>query len=80
MSGSGQNNQSTPSKMTKTSPNSGKGPLKATIPISSVLKQNSNLKSSNSTTVSPTFYWKNRTSPDHTSGQRSPGSSTYKGK
>ncbi|KAJ8985035.1 hypothetical protein NQ317_016946 [Molorchus minor] len=81
---SGQHNQSTPARIQKSSPNLAKqGPMKATIPMSSVLKQSSNLKSgnnSNSPAVSPTYYWKSRTSPDHSSGQRSPGSSAYKSK
>ncbi|KAJ8917724.1 hypothetical protein NQ315_005173 [Exocentrus adspersus] len=78
---SGQHGQGTPARIAKSSPNSGKqGPMKATIPLSSVLKQNSTLKSGNSPAVSPTYFWKNRSSPDHSSGQRSPGSSTYKGK
>ncbi|KAJ8943474.1 hypothetical protein NQ318_006327 [Aromia moschata] len=78
---SGQHSQSTPARIQKTSPNSAKqGPLKATIPMSSVLKQSSNFKSANSPAISPTFYWKNRNSPDHSSGQRSPGSAAYKAK
>ncbi|CAH1121095.1 unnamed protein product [Ceutorhynchus assimilis] len=71
--------QSTPCRVPKTPPNSGKqGPLKATIPISGVIKQSSNVRSGISP-VSP-FSWKSRGSPDHVSGQRSPGSSSYKGK
>ncbi|KAJ8966961.1 hypothetical protein NQ314_003183 [Rhamnusium bicolor] len=78
---SGQQSQSTPARVPKSSPNLVKqGPMKATIPMSSVLKQTSNLKSGHSPAVSPTYYWKNRTSPDHSSGQRSPGSSAYKDK
>ncbi|XP_018565556.1 protein FAM117B isoform X2 [Anoplophora glabripennis] len=78
---SGQHSQGTPARIPKSSPSSGKqGPMKATIPMSSVLKQSSTLISGNSPAVSPTYYWKNRTSPDHSSGQRSPGSSAYKGK
>lgn len=66
-------------RLPKSSPNLVKqGPLKATIPISSVMKPNSNFKSSGNN-VSPTYLWKNR-SPDHISGQRSPGSAGYKGK
>ncbi|XP_066253188.1 protein FAM117B-like isoform X1 [Euwallacea similis] len=74
---------STPCRVPKTPPNSGKGPLKATIPISSVMKQSGNVKEAVSPTPGPPispFSWKSRTSPDHASGQRSPGSSTYKGK
>ncbi|XP_072387494.1 protein FAM117B-like isoform X1 [Diabrotica undecimpunctata] len=56
------------------------GPLKATIPISSVMKPSSNFMSGNSNTISPTYFWKNRASPDQNSGQRSPGSAGYKGK
>ncbi|XP_066158647.1 protein FAM117B-like isoform X4 [Euwallacea fornicatus] len=73
----------TPCRVPKTPPNSGKGPLKATIPISSVMKQSGNVKEAVSPTLGPPispFSWKSRTSPDHASGQRSPGSSTYKGK
>ncbi|CAG9815646.1 unnamed protein product [Phaedon cochleariae] len=68
--------QGTPCRMQKSSPNLQKqGPLKATIPMSSVMKQNTNLKSSSSATVSPTYLCKNRISPEQSSGQRSPGSS-----
>lgn len=56
------------------------GPLKATIPMSSVLKQNSCLKIQTSPTLSPNASWKVRMSPEHVSGQRSPGSANYKGK
>lgn len=76
---SGKTGQVTPSKMPKSSPNSNKqGPMKATIPMSSVLKQGSSLRSS-SATVSPTYCFKNRTSPEHSSSPRSPGSSILKG-
>lgn len=76
---SGKAGQVTPSKMPKSSPNSVKqGPMKATIPMSSVLKQGSTLRSS-SATVSPTHCFKNRTSPDHSSNLRSPGSSLIRG-
>lgn len=68
-------------RLPKSSPNLVKqGPLKATIPISSVMKPSSNLIFGSSSTVSPTCYWKNRASPDQNSGQRSPGSVGYKGK
>ncbi|XP_056643643.1 protein FAM117B-like [Diorhabda sublineata] len=68
-------------RLPKSSPNLVKqGPLKATIPISSVMKSTSNFMSGNSSTVSSTCYWKNRASPDQSSGQRSPGSVGYKGK
>ncbi|CAH0554868.1 unnamed protein product [Brassicogethes aeneus] len=78
---SGQSNQSTPGRMQKSSPNSCKqGPLKATIPISSVLKQNSGLISDNSPNISPTCNWKARYSPDPAFGQRSPGSPCNKEK
>lgn len=76
---SSQTGQVTPSKMPKTSPNSVKqGPMKATIPMSSVLKQGSTLRS-NSATVSPTYSFKSRTSPEHSFSSRSPGSSILKG-
>lgn len=58
--------------------------MKATIPISGVVKQSSNVRSGLSPIpgppVSPLFSWRNRASPDHASGQRSPGSSSYKGR
>lgn len=53
----------------------GKGPMRATLPVSSVMKQSGGLKknASNSPTLSPTNVWP-RISPDHSlSGQRSPG-------
>lgn len=76
---SGKTGQISTSKMPKSSPNSVKqGPMKATIPMSSVLKQGSTLRSS-SATVSPTYCFKSRTSPDHSYGLRSPGSSALKG-
>ncbi|XP_044732213.1 glucocorticoid-induced transcript 1 protein-like isoform X2 [Chrysoperla carnea] len=65
----------------KSSPSSLKqGPMKATIPMISLFKQQTtNLRKSksNSPTLSPTNAWKTR-SPDHSSGQRSPGSTCYK--
>lgn len=78
-----QSNSGTPCRVPKTPPNSGKqGPMKATIPISGVVKQSSNVRMSPipGPSVSPSLSWRNRASPDHTSGQRSPGSSSYKGK
>ncbi|KAG5898294.1 hypothetical protein JTB14_008637 [Gonioctena quinquepunctata] len=75
---SGQHGHGTPPRILKSSPSLTKqGPLKATIPISSVMKKSSSLKSSNSATVSPTYLWKNKS--DQPSGRRSPGSS-YKEK
>ncbi|XP_050304393.1 protein FAM117B-like isoform X2 [Anthonomus grandis grandis] len=70
-------------RMAKTPPNAGKqGPLKATIPISSVIKHPNNVGNETSpvrgTSISPLFSWRNRTSPEHASGQRSPGSSCNK--
>jgi len=66
------------------SPSPGKtGPMKATLPMSSLTRQNSaNKKSgSNSPSISPTTtFWKNRISPDpNLSGLRSPGAINYKG-
>lgn len=58
------------------------GPMRATLPVSSVMKQSGGLKKSsgNSPTLSPTNVWR-RISPDHAmSGQRSPGAINYKGK
>ncbi|KAF2882605.1 hypothetical protein ILUMI_23573 [Ignelater luminosus] len=77
---SGHHGQSTPARVRKSSPNAIKqGPMKATIPISSVLKNSNSLKNT-SPTLSPTSScWKTRISPDHPSGQRSPGSTVYKG-
>lgn len=57
------------------------GPMRATLPVSSVMKQSGGLKknASNSPTLSPTNVWP-RISPDHAlSGQRSPGAVNYKG-
>lgn len=57
------------------------GPMRATLPVSSVMKQSGGLKknASNSPTLSPTNVWP-RISPDHAlSGQRSPGAVSYKG-
>lgn len=59
----------------------GKGPMRATLPVSSVMKQSGSLKKNtgNSPTLSPTNVWR-RISPDHAlSGQRSPGAVNYKG-
>nr|CAD7201235.1 unnamed protein product [Timema douglasi] len=71
-------------KVRKSSPSSSKqGPMRATLPMSSLLRQGSNLRKSksNSPTLSPTSSWKTRISPDAPStGQRSPGSINYKGK
>lgn len=71
-------------RMRKSSPcsTSKQGPMRATLPMSSLLRQNSSLKKSNSNspTVSPTNAWRARISPDQSSsGQRSPGSLSYKG-
>ncbi|CAH0585695.1 unnamed protein product [Chrysodeixis includens] len=58
------------------------GPMRATLPVSSVMKQSGGLKknAANSPTLSPTNAWR-RISPDHAlSGQRSPGAVNYKGK
>lgn len=57
------------------------GPMRATLPVSSVMKQGGSLKRNqgNSPTLSPTNIWR-RISPDHAlSGQRSPGAVNYKG-
>lgn len=68
----------TPSRVTKSSPSSMKqGPMRATIPMSSVIKQSTHIRKTHSPTLSPTW-WKARTSPD--SGLRSPGSTAYKEK
>lgn len=77
---SGQYGQGTPARGLKSSPSSMKqGPMKATIPMASLLKQSSNFVSPNSPNLSPTSCWKTRVSPDHSLGQRSPGSSVSKG-
>ncbi|KAF5272172.1 hypothetical protein FQA39_LY01254 [Lamprigera yunnana] len=77
---SGSHGQTSSARVRKLSPNTIKqGPMKATIPISSVLKNPNNLRN-NSPTKSPTSSWKTRISPDHPSGQRSPGSTVYKAK
>nr|XP_032517301.1 protein FAM117B-like [Danaus plexippus plexippus] len=57
------------------------GPMRATLPVSSVMKGGSLKKNAaNSPTLSPTNLWR-RISPDHAlSGQRSPGAVNYKGK
>lgn len=95
-------------RMRKSSPCSGstkQGPMRATLPVSSLLRQSrqqpssnssnnsnsgsnsTNLRKSNSSspTVSPTnaggSAWRSRISPEtSSSGQRSPGSLSYKGK
>ncbi|GJQ71642.1 hypothetical protein Trydic_g11340 [Trypoxylus dichotomus] len=68
----------TPSRVTKSSPSSMKqGPMRATIPMSSVIKQSTHIRKTHSPSLSPTW-WKTRTSPD--SGLRSPGSTAYKEK
>ncbi|XP_012265729.1 protein FAM117B-like isoform X2 [Athalia rosae] len=72
-------------RMRKSSPcsTSKQGPMRATLPMSSLLRQSSSLKKSNSNspTVSPTNAWRARISPDQSSsGQRSPGSLSYKAK
>uniref|UniRef100_A0A1B6HY80 Glucocorticoid-induced transcript 1 protein n=1 Tax=Homalodisca liturata TaxID=320908 RepID=A0A1B6HY80_9HEMI len=67
----------------KSSPSSKQGPMKATLPMSSLTRQNSNLIQSqnNSPTLSPTSSWKSRTSPDPSlSGLRSPGAVNYRGR
>lgn len=54
------------------------GPMRATIPMSSLLRNSNNLRKS--PILSPTTGWRCRISPDtSSSGQRSPGSITYKG-
>ncbi|KAG8227933.1 hypothetical protein J437_LFUL008745, partial [Ladona fulva] len=77
---SGQGSQ----RVRKSSPCSSKqGPLRATLPMSSLMRQGSNLRKSksNSPTLSPTSSWKTRISPESVlSGQRSPGSLSYRGK
>ena len=75
--------------MRKSSPcsTSKQGPMRATLPVSSLLRQGrqgSSLRKSNSNspTVSPTnaSAWRARISPEtSSSGQRSPGSLSYKG-
>lgn len=66
--------------MRKSSPSSKQGPMKATLPMSSLTRQNSNLMKSSSPTLSPTSAWKTRTSPDPSlSGVRSPGALNYRG-
>lgn len=82
-----QSGASTPCRVAKTPPNSCKqGPLKATIPMSGVVKQSSSVRSVSGKSptmgppISPSFSWRSRTSPEQVSGQRSPGSSSYKGK
>lgn len=83
MSGTQRMRKSSPCSTTK------QGPMRATLPVSSLLRQSrqgSNLRKSNnnSPTVSPTNSntWKARISPDTSasSGQRSPGSLSYKAK
>lgn len=69
--------QSTPQR----GPNSMK-PMKATIPMSSLLKSSTGAGHTTlNPTLSPTTCWsKTRTSPDHSLGQRSPGSAVHKAK
>ncbi|KAL6447939.1 protein FAM117B-like isoform X1 [Cataglyphis hispanica] len=76
-------------RMRKSSPCSKQGPMRATLPVSSLMRQgrqSSNLRKSNSNspTVSPTnaAVWRARISPEtsSSSGQRSPGSLSYKAK
>ncbi|XP_045518342.1 protein FAM117B-like isoform X1 [Pieris brassicae] len=58
------------------------GPMRATLPVSSIMKPSGGFKKNtgNSPTLSPTNVWR-RISPDHAlSGQRSPGAVNYKGK
>ncbi|XP_015111374.1 glucocorticoid-induced transcript 1 protein isoform X1 [Diachasma alloeum] len=83
MSGSQRMRKSSPCSTTK------QGPMRATLPVSSLLRQSrqgSSLRKSNSNspTVSPTNAnaWRARISPDTSasSGQRSPGSLSYKAK
>ena len=79
----------TSQRMRKSSPcsTSKQGPMRATLPVSSLLRhsrQGSTLRKSNnnSPTVSPTNVnaWRARISPEtSSSGQRSPGSLSYKG-
>ncbi|XP_033230791.1 glucocorticoid-induced transcript 1 protein-like [Belonocnema kinseyi] len=80
----------TSQRMRKSSPcsTSKQGPMRATLPVSSLLRhsrQGSTLRKSNnnSPTVSPTNVnaWRARISPEtSSSGQRSPGSLSYKAK
>ncbi|XP_012272934.1 protein FAM117B [Orussus abietinus] len=83
MSGSQRVRKSSPCSTAK------QGPMRATLPVSSLLRQSrqaSNLRKSNgnSPTVSPTNAnaWRARISPEtsSSSGQRSPGSLSYKAK
>ncbi|XP_034946155.1 protein FAM117B-like isoform X2 [Chelonus insularis] len=83
MSGSQRMRKSSPCSTTK------QGPMRATLPVSSLLRQSrqgSNLRQSNSNSpaVSPTNTnaWRARNSPETSasSGQRSPGSLSYKAK
>lgn len=70
------------SQWVRKSPSSKQLPMKATLPMSSFTRQNSNLKKSqsNSPTSSPTTSWRTRTSPDaNLSGVRSPGALNYRG-
>ncbi|KYN01155.1 PREDICTED: protein FAM117B-like isoform X1 [Cyphomyrmex costatus] len=76
-------------RMRKSSPCSKQGPMRATLPVSSLMRQgrqSSSLRKSNSNspTVSPTnaAVWRARISPEtsSSSGQRSPGSLSYKAK
>lgn len=69
---------STASRTRKSSPVK-QGPMKATIPMASLLRHSAGLRKS--PTLSPTSAWRTRASPESsTSGQRSPGSITYKAK
>lgn len=55
------------------------GPMRATIPMASLLRHSGGLRKS--PTLSPTSNWRCRASPENSSsGQRSPGSLTYKAK
>ncbi|GLV35926.1 Ribosomal protein L27 [Carabus blaptoides fortunei] len=55
------------------------GPMRATIPMASLLRHSGGLRKS--PTLSPTSNWRCRASPENSSsGQRSPGSITYKAK
>ncbi|CAH1404421.1 unnamed protein product [Nezara viridula] len=71
------------SQWVRRSPSSKQGPLKATLPVSSLTRQNNSIKEgrSKSPSLSPSVSCKVRISPDtNISGLRSPGAVNYKGK
>lgn len=70
------------SQWVRRSPSSKQGPLKATLPVSSLTRQNNSIKEgrSKSPSLSPSVSCKARISPDtNISGLRSPGAVNYKG-